>query len=197
MVSAIPDAEINPEVRVVFDQLMTSSTEVEEAKARRAQYAMFQSAEEAQMTGAIWEEYVERQRLAAEVAEEELNARSARDSKLYQKLRERKFREMSARIRERYKTLEGEEWKKVRETKAYKAYVLLTSSKLMDNGKPYEPRVRMKDLKTLDLPQQALDRLEELGFVAKDSPLDGNGLADALGYDSYDALVRDVLKLGG
>ncbi len=196
VVSAIPDAEINPEVREIFDQLMTSSAEVEEAKARRAQYAMFQSAEEAQMTGALWEEYVERQRLAAEIAEEELNARSARDSKLYQKLRERKFREMSAGIRERYKTLEDEEWKKVRETKAYKAYVLLTSSKLMDNGKPYAPRLRMKDLKKLDLPQQALDRLEELGFVAEDSPLDGNGLADALGYDSYDALVRDVLKLG-
>ncbi len=196
VVSAIPEAEINPEVRAIFDQLMTASTEIDQAKARRAQYAMFNSAEEAQMTGAIWEEYLERQRLAAEIAEEELNARSARDSKLYQKLRERKFRELSAKIRERYKTLEDEEWKTVRESKAYKAYQLLTSSQIMDNGEHYEPRLLKKELKTLGLPEMAIERLEELGLVAKDSPLDGNGLAAALGYDSYDALVRDVLKLG-
>ncbi len=196
VVAAIPDAQINPEVRAVFDQLMTSSTEIEQAKARRAQYAMFQSAEEAQMTGALWEEYVERQRLATELAQEELDARSARDSKLYKKLCERKFRELSTSIRERYKTLEDDEWNKVRESKAYKAYKLLTSSELMDNGKHYEPRLLKKDLKKLDLPEITVDRLEELGLVAQDSPLDGNGLADALGYDSYDALVHDLLKLG-
>ncbi len=195
-VAAIPEAEINPEVRAIFDQLMTASSEIEEAKARRAQYAMFQSAEEAQMTGALWEEYLERQRLAAEIAEEELNARSARDSKLYQRLREKKFRELSAQIRERYKKLEDEEWEKVRGSKAYKAYQLLTSSQLQDDGKHYEPRLLRKDLKALDLPELAIDRLEALGLVAKESPLDGAGLAAALGYDSYDALVHDVLKLG-
>ncbi len=195
-VSAIPEAELNPEVREIFDRLMTSSAEIEEAKARRAQYAMFQSAEEAQMTGALWEEYLERQRLATELAEEELAARSARDSKFYQKLREQKFREMSANIRERYKALENEEWQKVRESKAYKAYQLLTSSQLQDDGTQYQPRLLKKELKALGLPDLAIERLEELGLVAKESPLDGEGLAAALGYDSYDALVHDVMKLG-
>lgn len=196
-VTAIPEAEINDETRAIFDRLLVASSQMEEARARRAQFAIFNSPEEGQMASELWEDYRNRDREAREAAEEELNAKAAKDSKRYANLRMRNFKELSAQAREYRKQIEDEMWDEVRASKAYKANALLTSGKKTDDGTLLKPKLTKRGLKKLKLSEASLKRLEDLELIGKnESDLNEEAIAQACGYDSVDAMVADLLKLG-
>ena len=196
-VAAIPEAEINDETRAIFDRLLVASSQMEEARARRAQFAIFNSPEEGQMASELWEDYRNRDREAREAAEEELNAKAAKDAKRYANLRKRNFKELSAQAREYRKQIEDEMWAEVRASKAYKANALLTSGKKTDDGTLLKPKLTKRGLKKLKLSAASLQRLEDLELIGKnESDLNEDAIAQACGYDSVDALVADLLKLG-
>ena len=194
-VDAIPGQAISDDVREIFDRLMTASAYAEEAKARRAQYAAFKNADEARMSAELWEEYQQRQKEASEASVQELTEKLSRDAKRFANLRRKKLGELTAKARATYDALFDAYWGAVKNSKAFKAHNLLIEGKLVD-GKLIQPKLVERELKALGLSEADLRMLDNLGLVAKKSPMGGEAVAQAQGYDSFDAMVHDLLKLG-
>jgi hypothetical protein len=88
------DAGLNDEVRAVFDRMLATQDEIENAEAARSMGMMFKTEAEAAQFGVDWKGYQAQGEAATQAAEDQLNARSIRDMKWLSNARSRLLKKL-------------------------------------------------------------------------------------------------------
>lgn len=194
LVSNIPEAEINPEVRELFDTLLVSSSEVETARLRRAQFERYNDPQVAAIAQEMGEDFAGLVQESSETAVDDLQQRLQKASRRIAKMRQGKVEELTDEAQRIYNEIVDRIWQEVMASPEYRAYVALTEG---ING--IKPKLTKKDLESVEpkLTSAQIKMLEDAEMVGT-SPrgVSAKMVADKYGYDSVNALVFALLKLG-
>lgn len=174
VIAGIPGAEINPEVRVLFDSLFVASNSIEEAKGRRAMYSALERAYKDNEFNEILALYQARD---AE-AKEKLTARLLRDAVALGKIRTQKlegFRKEADAIRA---ALRAEEWEKMKNEPKVRCYNVLSAGEMKD-GKMVKPKLVVADLQKAGLTEEQINALDERNMLFREELLDDDGNEEA------------------
>lgn len=194
LVSNIPDAEINPEVRELFDTLLVSSSEVETARLRRAQFERYNDPQVAAFAQEMGEDFAGLVQESSETAVDDLQQRLQKASRRIAKMRQGKVEELTDEAQRIYNEIVDRIWQEVMASPEYRAYVALTEG---ING--IKPKLTKKDLESVEpkLTSAQIKMLEDAEMVGTNPRgVSAKMVADKYGYDSVNALVFALLKLG-
>lgn len=194
LVSNIPEAEINPEVRELFDTLLVSSSEVETARLRRAQFERYNDPQVAAIAQELGEDFASLVQESSETAVDDLQQRLQRVSRRIAKMRQGKVEELTDEAQRIYNEIVDRIWQEVMASPEYRAYVALTEG---ING--IKPKLTKKDLESVEpkLTSAQIKMLEDAEMVGTNPRgVSAKMVADKYGYDSVNALVFALLKLG-
>lgn len=170
VIAGIPGAEINPEVRTLFDSMFVASNAIEEAKGRRALYCALDRANKDAEFNEILALYQARD---AE-AKEKLTARLLRDAVALGRIRTQKlagFRKEADAIRE---ALRAEEWEKMKNEPKVRCYNILSAGEMRD-GKMVKPKLVVVDLQKAGLTEEQINALDERNMLFREELLDDDG----------------------
>lgn len=194
LVSNIPEAEINPEVRELFDTLLVSSSEVETARLRRAQFERYNDPQVAAIAQEMGEDFAGLVQESSETAVDDLQQRLQKASRRIAKMRQGKVEELTDEAQRIYNEIVDRIWQEVMASPEYRAYVALTEG---ING--IKPKLTKKDLESVEpkLTSAQIKMLEDAEMVGTNPRgVSAKMVADKYGYDSVNALVFALLKLG-
>lgn len=194
LVSNIPEAEINPEVRELFDTLLVSSSEVETARLRRAQFERYNDPQVAAIAQELGEDFASLVQESSETAVDDLQQRLQRVSRRIAKMRQGKVEELTDEAQRIYNEIVDRIWQEVMASPEYRAYVALTEG---ING--IKPKLTKKDLESVEpkLTSAQIKMLEDAEMVGTNPRgVSAKMVADKYGYDSVNALVFALLKIG-
>ncbi len=190
----IPEAEISPEVRDLFDSMLVSATEVEAARQRRAQFERYNDPQLAAIAQEIGEDFADLQNESAEAAVEDLQRRLQKASARVAKLRQGKIDELTDEAQRVYNEIFDRIWQEVMSSQAYQAHVALTEGV---NG--VAPKLTKRDLASIEpkLTEAQIKMLEDMDMVGKNPKgVSAQMVAEKHGYDSVGSLVFALLELG-
>lgn len=194
VIANIPEAEISPEVRQMFDSMLVASTEVETARLRRAQFERYDDPQLAAIAQEMGEDFADLQRESGEAAVEDLHSRLQKASAQIAKLRQGKIKEFSEEAQRIYNEIFDRIWEEVMNSPAYQAHVALTEGV---NG--VKPKLTKKDLESIEpkLTSAQIAMLENMGMVGTNlKGVNAQMVAEKHGYDSLNSLVYALLELG-
>lgn len=194
LVSNIPEAEINPEVRELFDTLLVSSSEVETARLRRAQFERYNDPQVAAIAQEMGEDFAGLVQESSETAVDDLQQRLQKASRRIAKMRQGKVEELTDEAQRIYNEIVDRIWQEVMASPEYRAYVALTEG---ING--IKPKLAKKDLESVEpkLTSAQIKMLEDAEMVGTNPRgVSAKMVAEKYGYDSVNALVFALLKLG-
>ena len=194
LVSNIPEAEINPEVRELFDTLLVSSSEVETARLRRAQFERYNDPQVAAIAQEMGEDFASLVQESSETAVDDLQQRLQKASRRIAKMRQGKVEELTDEAQRIYNEIVDRIWQEVMASPEYRAYVALTEG---ING--IKPKLTKKDLESVEpkLTSAQIKMLEDAEMVGTNPRgVSAKMVAEKYGYDSVNALVFALLKLG-
>lgn len=194
LVSNIPEAEINPEVRELFDTLLVSSSEVETARLRRAQFERYNDPQVAAIAQEMGEDFAGLVQESSETAVDDLQQRLQKASRRIAKMRQGKVEELTDEAQRIYNEIVDRIWQEVMASPEYRAYVALTEG---ING--IKPKLTKKDLESVEpkLTSAQIKILEDAEMVGTNPKgVSAKMVAEKYGYDSVNALVFALLKLG-
>lgn len=194
LVSNIPEAEINPEVRELFDTLLVSSSEVETARLRRAQFERYNDPQVAAIAQEMGEDFAGLVQESSETAVDDLQQRLQKASRRIAKMRQGKVEELTDEAQRIYNEIVDRIWQEVMASPEYRAYVALTEG---ING--IKPKLTKKDLESIEpkLTSAQIKMLEDAEMVGTNPRgVSAKMVAEKYGYDSVNALVFALLKLG-
>lgn len=194
LVSNIPEAEINPEVRELFDTLLVSSSEVETARLRRAQFERYNDPQVAAIAQEMGEDFAGLVQESSETAVDDLQQRLQKASRRIAKMRQGKVEELTDEAQRIYNEIVDRIWQEVMASPEYRAYVALTEG---ING--IKPKLTKKDLESVEpkLTSAQIKMLEDAEMVGTNPRgVSAKMVAEKYGYDSVNALVFALLKLG-
>lgn len=194
LVSNIPEAEINPEVRELFDTLLVSSSEVETARLRRAQFERYNDPQVAAIAQEMGEDFAGLVQESSETAVDDLQQRLQKASRRIAKMRQGKVEELTDEAQRIYNEIVDRIRQEVMASPEYRAYVALTEG---ING--IKPKLTKKDLESVEpkLTSAQIKMLEDAEMVGTNPRgVSAKMVAEKYGYDSVNALVFALLKLG-
>lgn len=196
VITAIPEADLSPEAKAVFDQLFISQEQIAEAKMRANMYDIFNSFS----TSAGIDFMNEYQRLVGErddAAEEYLLSRLMKDLARRDRLKLREVKKLNktaSEFREKIRAQETEAFNKSR--------VGLAMAKIKNgaevNGEVIRPRPSVADYKSYGVSDEDIERLKKLRLVKTSTKgvkhATPDELAEGLGYTSGSELVQELIS---
>lgn len=194
VITNIPGAEISPEVRELFDTLLVSSSEVETARLRRAQFERYNDPQVAAIAQEMGEDFAGLVQESSETAVDDLQQRLQKASRRIAKMRQGKVEELTDEAQRIYNEIVDRIWQEVMASSEYRAYVALTEG---ING--IKPKLTKKDLESVEpkLTSAQIKMLEDAEMVGTNPRgVSAKMVAEKYGYDSVNALVFALLKLG-
>ena len=194
VVANIPEAEISPEVRDLFDTLLVSASEVETARLRRAQFERYNDPQLAAIAQEMGEDFAGLVQESSETAVDDLQQRLQKASRRIAKMRQGKVEELTDEAQRIYNEIVDRIWQEVMASPEYQAYVALTEGV---NG--IKPKLTKKDLESVEpkLTSAQIKMLEDAEMVGTNPKgVSAQMVADKYGYDSVNALVYALLNLG-
>lgn len=194
VVANIPEAEISPEVRDLFDTLLVSASEVETARLRRAQFERYNDPQLAAIAQEMGEDFAGLVQESSETAVDDLQQRLQKASRRIAKMRQGKVEELTDEAQRIYNEIVDRIWQEVMASPEYQAYVALTEGV---NG--IKPKLTKKDLESVEpkLTSAQIKMLEDAEMVGSNPKgVSAQMVADKYGYDSVNALVYALVNLG-
>lgn len=194
IVSNIPEAEINPEVRALFDSLFVASTEVEIARQRRAQFTNYDDPNLAGIAIDMGEDLAELQKESGEAAVEEMQKRLNRAARITSNIRKGMIKDLSEQAQEIYKRISDEEWDKLVKSPVYQAFIALT-----EGINEVKPKLTEKDIANISpkLTETQIEFLRAHEMVGKNKRgVNALMVAQRFGYASVDEMVFAILNMG-
>ncbi len=190
---------LSDEVRAVMGRMLASDSTIAEAEAARAMGPLFQSAEQAGMTLAEFQEYQALAAQATAAANAQLDATLMKDMRWLSRARNAALKAAQAEAAGLRQEIEREVRAEVLSQPIYRVWAFLTGRQdvvlpgtvapealdLMQSG-----RLRTSRVKELD--PKAYDRLHALGMTSEERGIDPDILAeiDGLGFTSGAQLLR-------
>ena len=193
-IANIPGAEINPEVRELFDNLLVAFSEVEMARQRRAQFEMFSDPNQAAIALEVGEDFAELQKESADTAVEEMQRRLAKASRRQALLRKGEISRLTRYAQQIYRKISDEEWDNLVRSKVYQAYIALAQG---ING--VEPKLTNKDIASLEpkLTEAQIKFLQDNDMIGSNKRgVSALMVAQQFGYASVNEMVADILNMG-
>lgn len=123
------NSNLTPEVRGVYDRMLATEAQIDQAEAARNYAPLFKSAEQAGMTPEAWALYQLQAQDATEQAIENLQARSLRDLKWTMRAKNKAFKEATKDVEAKRKAVEAEVSDEVNAMPVYAAKSYLDSLK--------------------------------------------------------------------
>lgn len=194
LVANIPEAEISPEVRDLFDTLLVSASEVETARLRRAQFERYNDPQLAAIAQEMGEDFAGLVQESSETAVDDLQRRLQKASQRIAKMRQGKVEELTDEAQRIYNEIVDRIWQEVMASPEYQAYVALTEG---ING--IKPKLTKKDLESVEpkLTSAQIKMLEDAEMVGSNPKgVSAKMVAEKYGYDSVNALVYALVNLG-
>lgn len=195
VIANIPGAEMDPEVREMFDAMFLARDQVREAVIRQNSQMMFTSAEEAGMTPEEWAAYSASRSEIVKEAEAELTARNARLAKRVLAIRRRIEKELRAEGKNASKEARERMEQKVRQTQTWKVWDILRNGTEKD-GKPFKPKLFFGDLEMLGYSKRKIEQLHEARLASPQAfrqPISLEDLARLFDYGNANEMVDDML----
>lgn len=184
VISGIPGVQMSDDVRVLFDQLFTSSEQAKEARLRRGMVRLFDKFAVSGMTEEAWNEYMAAYADSDEEAIEFLQAMGARDMAYIRGLHGRvveSLRRKKAGIRNR---LAAEEAAKLSKTPIYQAMGELFN----------QHKLTLEELQDAGLTDEQIASLRKKNMIAGKNRTDvlplGEEYAKKYGYSSFSELAK-------
>ena len=189
------NTELTPEVRGVYDRMLATEQQIEQAEAARNYAPLFKSAEQAGMTPEAWALYQLQGQDATETAIEQMQERSLRDMRWTSNAKARALKAITKDVAEKRKAVENE----VRaEVKAMPQYAAWDALKAKDG--PKLETLALEELYGTGERGPNYDRYGKLDWkrlvdnkmTAKDG-VHPDVLAEQFGFSSGDAMIRAML----
>lgn len=191
----IPGAELNDDVRAMFDALFVSDDQIRAAIIRQNAQPMLSDPESAGLSPVEWIEYTDAQGDMVSDARAEQSARDVKAIRALQILRNKLYRDLKSEANTEAKRIRAEEAKKVEQTHSYRAWKVLRHGTVYE-GKAYRPKLFFGDLEMLGYTRSQIARLHEAHLASKQAyrqPVSLNDLAMQLDYANGNELVDDML----
>lgn len=187
---------LTDEVRGVFDRMLATEQQINEAEAIRGMAPLFKTAEEMGAGPDEWAKYQSLHGDATETAAEQLDARSLRDMRWLNNARGRELRKLQKEAATKRKAVEAEVKAEVRQQPVYAVQHWLKYGELPDGTKSVGAKLDLDALKEMygEGPAAAWRYLAvgQRGLAGKEG-LHPDTVAEMFGFSSGDALVRALL----
>lgn len=194
LITNIPEAEINPEVRDLFDSMLVASSEVETARLRRAQFERYNDPQLAAIAQEMGEDFADLQKESADSAVEDLQQRLQRASARVAKMRQGKIDELTEEAQRIYNEIFDRIWEEVMSSTANQAHGALTEGV---NG--LKPKLTKKDLESIQpkLTSEQIKMLEDMDMVGTNPKgVSAQMVVEKYGFDSLSSMVFALIELG-
>ena len=195
VIANIPGAELNEDVREMFDALFLSDDQIRAALIRQNAQPMLSDPESAGMSPVEWIEYTDAQGDMVSDARAEQSTRDVRAIRAIQAVRRRLYKDLKSEANTEAKRIREEEKKKVEQTHSYRAWKVLRHGTVYE-GKAYRPKLFFGDLEMLGYTKDEIRLLHEAHLASKQAyrqPVSLNDLAMQLDYANGNELVDDML----
>lgn len=195
VIANIPGAELNDDVREMFDALFLSDDQIRAALIRQNAQPMLSDPESAGMSPVEWIEYTDAQGDMVSDARAEQSTRDVRAVRAIQAVRRRLYKDLKSETNTEAKRIREEEKKKVEQTHSYRAWKVLRHGTVYE-GKAYRPKLFFGDLEMLGYTKDEIRLLHEAHLASKQAyrqPVSLNDLAMQLDYANGNELVDDML----
>lgn len=191
----IPGAELDDDVRAMFDALFVSQEAIREAQMRQAIQPLFVRAADAGLSATEWDEYQQSQQDIVTKAEAELAARNIRLQKGAKNMRNRLLQELRRARRGRIAEIRDQVEAEYMQSRAYQAWNKLANGMTVD-GEEVRIKISFDSLKALGLKPSQIKKLHDARLASAQAyrqrmPIEA--LATALGYPNPQELVKDLL----
>ena len=198
---------LNDEIRAVFDRMLASTEEIQNAEAMRSMGMMFSSEADAAKFGIDWRAYQSVAQGATEEAVDDMNARSVRQMKWLSNARSRMLRKLQKEAGETRSRVRDAVTEEIAAEPLYRAWAFLTNPTdnpetggrfSLEELREFE---RTRDQGTTGTEAQrdrmfVIARLREEGMVAAEGE-DGwrpEAVAEIFGFTSADELITKILN---
>lgn len=195
------DVELTPEVRGVFDRMLATDTQIEQAQRARSMMPLFRTPEEAAEHGVDWASYAQASARATAEASAQLDARLIKDMAWIARLRDKTAERFKKDAKQKRRETMSEAELELAQTRVYKAIDFLkhgtqqegTASDASSHklGKNWLEALYPEGLEGA-LPWKKLGQ-GKTGMIATEG-LHPDVAAESLGYSSGDAMVREILN---
>lgn len=203
------DVQLTDEVRAVFDRMLATQEQIEEAQAVRGFTPLFETKEAAEKAGVDWERYQADIDQAKQDAVTTLEARSLRDMQWFRNAHNRALVELRKETEEKRKEARDEAKAEISAERVYQAINFLRYGNADFENLTNEQR-KTAEQANIDGTKLSLDDLKETygegadaiwmqlprgknGMVSKDAGLPADAVADLFGYSSGDQMIREIL----
>jgi hypothetical protein len=198
---------LNDEIRAVFDRMLASTEEIQNAEAMRSMGMMFSSEADAAKFGIDWRAYQSVAQGATEEAVDDMNARSVRQMKWLSNARSRMLRKLQKEAGETRSRVRDVVTEEIAAEPLYRAWAFLTNP---TNDPETGGRFSLEELREFERTSDqgttgteaqrdrmfVIARLREEGMVAAQGE-DGwrpEAVAEIFGFTSADELITKILN---
>ena len=193
----IPEAEINDDVREMFDAMFASDEQVREATMRQNTQSLFSNPEEVQLTIPEWNEYARGYVEVVQDAKAERSSSIAKMERAVSRLRNKMLRELKGEVKGRLAQIKEEEWARMKLSKEYNAWHVLRHGREYD-GEKVTIKLYVGDLKALGYSEEEIQKLYKARLATKQrkyQPVSAEMLAEDLGFDDSTEMVTALLQI--
>ena len=193
------DTQLSDEVRAVFDRLIATEQQIQQAQAIRRYEPLFRSAEQAGMTPQQWAAYQSQGQRATDTAMDQLQARSLRDMRWTTNARSRALKALQKDVAGKRKAVEAEVRAEVEQQAIYQAMRWLRKGEMTTpEGEEIKAEKGFRlntDALAEMYPEPMLGRpdMERLKGMTAGNGLHPDMVAEMFGFESGDHLVRALI----
>lgn len=198
------NVKLTPEVRQVFDRMLSTDEQIRRAEVADAYAPIFKSIEESGMTQQQWDDYQKLNEERRDKSREDLETRSIKDMKWMSNAKARTLRAMQREVNAKRKAIREEVSAQIDLEKVYVAQDFFRKGLILDEKgdiqKVENHRLDIDALNAMfpygaefDIPDWRKLGHGKYGMIGKDG-LDPTDVAHQLGYSSADQMIRDILE---
>ena len=196
VIANIPEAELNDDVRELFDAMFYADESVREAMLRQGEQGFFISAQQGGLTEAEWNAYRQAHAEMVSDAKAEQSERYAHEERAVKGMRRRALKQLKGEAKGRLAGIRSQVAKQVQRSRVYKAWDTLRNGKSYE-GHDFKVKLYVEDLKLLDYSNKEIEILYKARLATKRAslqPIPIAQIAEDMGYANANELVDDLLR---
>lgn len=193
-------AELNDEVRAVFDRLLATQEEIEAKEAAQSMGMLFKTEAEAQKFGIDWQAYQAQGEAATQQAISDLAAKSIQDMKWLENARSRLLAKLQKEEKETRRSVRSVVRPEIMSQPVYRAWAYLTGPLTDDPNAEPTSRFDPEYLEQVTASKEVVAQLRKLRMVAGPADIKKgvsgehpDVVAETFGFSSGSELIRAIL----
>jgi hypothetical protein len=193
-------AELNDEVRAVFDRLLATQEEIEAKEAAQSMGMLFKTEAEAQKFGIDWNAYQAQGEAATQQAISDLAAKSIQDMKWLENARSRLLTKLQKEEKETRRSVRSVVRPEIMSQPVYRAWAYLTGPLTDDPNAEPTSRFDPEYLEQVTASKEVVAQLRKLRMVAGPADIKKgvsgehpDVVAETFGFSSGSELIRAIL----